>query len=200
MSQTRNPTPARTPVRGPAPRPAHSGHARLARGLGWFSIGLGLAELLAPRALCRAIGMEGRETLVQAYGVREVATGIAILASHDPTPWIWGRVGGDALDLATLATGFEHDNPRIGGLTLATAAVVGVTVADVVCAQGLAADKRLPPPGRYDYADRSGFPRPVREMRGKASDFAVPRDFRIPDPLRPWTTTDAAARPAASPA
>jgi hypothetical protein len=34
--------------------------------LGWFSIGLGLAEILAPRALCRALGMEGREALVQA--------------------------------------------------------------------------------------------------------------------------------------
>ncbi|WP_246154235.1 tail fiber assembly protein [Methylobacterium oryzihabitans] len=184
MSQTH----ARTPVRGPTPRPAHSGHARLARGLGWFSIGLGLAELIAPRALCRAIGLPGRETLVQAYGAREVATGIAILASHDPTPWIWGRVGGDALDLATLATGYEHDNPRIGGLALATAAVVGVTLADVACVQGLTADKRLPPPGRFDYADRSGFPRPVDAMRGQAADFAVPADFRIPEPLRPWTS------------
>ena len=79
----------------------------LATGLGWFSIALGLAEIVAPRALCRAIGLEGREGLVRAYGVREVMTGMAILTSHDPTPWIWGRVGGDALDIATLATGFE---------------------------------------------------------------------------------------------
>ena len=41
---------------------AHS----MARGLGWFSIGLGLAEVLAPRAVTRGLGMEGNEQLVQA--------------------------------------------------------------------------------------------------------------------------------------
>ena len=84
----------------------------LARGLGWFSIGLGLAEVLAPRALTRGLGMEGTEQTVQAYGVREIATGIGILSSNQPAPWIWGRVGGDALDLATLATGLQRDNPK----------------------------------------------------------------------------------------
>lgn len=165
---------------------SRSAHDRLARGLGWFSIGLGLAEILAPRALCRALGLEGREALVQAYGAREVATGAAILMSHDPTPWIWGRVAGDALDLATLATGFEGDNPRAGTLALATAAVAGVTLADIVCVQGLTADKRLPPPGTYEYHNRSGYPRGLAAAHGAARDFAVPRDFRIPDALRPW--------------
>src|SRR6478609_8300231 len=46
------------------PQTAHS----MARGLGWFSIGLGLAELLAPRTLTRGLGMEGNEQIVQAYG------------------------------------------------------------------------------------------------------------------------------------
>ena len=53
---------------------AHS----MARGLGWFSIGLGLAEVLAPRVLTRGLGMEN-EQLVRAYGLREIATGIGIL-------------------------------------------------------------------------------------------------------------------------
>lgn len=172
--------------RGATGRGAHSGYEGLAKGLGLFSIGLGMLELFAARPLCRALGMEGRETLVRTYGAREIATGIAILTSHDPTPWIWGRVGGDALDLATLATGFEGDNRQRDNLMLATAAVVGVTALDIVCAQGLTADKRLSEPGTYDYDDRSGFPRPPRSMRGAASNFEVPGDFRVPDPLRPW--------------
>src|SRR5206468_745598 len=61
-------------------------HDRIASGLGYFSIALGLAELLAPRAVSRAAGLEGHETVVQAYGAREIATGIAILTSHDATP------------------------------------------------------------------------------------------------------------------
>lgn len=172
--------------RGATGRGAHSGYERLAKGLGLFSIGLGLAELLAARPLCRALGMEGGEGLVRAYGARELATGIAILASHDPTPWIWGRVGGDALDLATLAIAHRGDNPQTGNLLLATAAVVGVTALDVVCAQGLTADQRPAPAGAFDYGDRTGFPKSPRAMRGAAAGFAVPADFRIPDALRPW--------------
>ena len=69
---------------------AHS----MARGLGWFSIGLGLAEVLAPRALTRGLGMEGSEQLVQAYGLREIATGIGILSSDQPCPMDLGTCRG----------------------------------------------------------------------------------------------------------
>ena len=51
----------------------------VARGLGWFSIGLGVAELLVPRMIARATGLRGHETLIRCYGVREIATGIGIL-------------------------------------------------------------------------------------------------------------------------
>lgn len=174
-------------ARGAPGRGARTRHDELARGLGWFSIALGLLELTAAHGLCRALGLDGRETLIRSYGVREVATGAAILMSHDPTPWILGRVGGDALDLATLVTGFEGGNPRKANLAAATAAVAGVTLLDVVCAEGLIAEKRLAPPGKFNYANRSGFPRPPHAMRGAASDFGVPADFRIPEALRPWT-------------
>ncbi len=189
--------PSSPAIRGATGRGAHSGHEAVARGLGWFSIGLGLAELVAPRDFCRALGLDGRETLVQAYGAREVATGVAILMSHDPTPWIWGRVGGDAIDIATLATGFRDDNPKTAKLAVATAAVLGLTVLDAVCAQGLTADKRLARPARFDYRGRSGFPRPATTMRGAAAGFDVPADFRIPGPLRPWA---AGQRSAVTPA
>lgn len=174
------------PMRGASGRGAHSGHEGLAKALGLFSIGLGLAELFAAKPLCRALGLEQHETLVRGYGARELATGVAILMSHDPTPWIWGRVAGDALDLATLATGFEGDNPQRDALTAATLAVAGVTALDVICARGLTADKRLSAPDAYDYGDRSGFPRSPEAMRGAASDLEVPADFRIPEALRPW--------------
>lgn len=161
---------------------------RLATGLGWFSIALGVAELAAPGAICNALGMRGREGVVRAYGVREVMTGIAILASHDPTPWIWGRVGGDALDLATLATGLEGDNPKKDNVWAATAAVAGITALDLACAQRLTSGKSLSDLSEVpDYSDRSGFPKSPDAMRGAARDLKVSADFRIPEPLRPWT-------------
>ena len=83
-----------------------------AQGLGIFSLALGVAELLAPRTLARMTGMHGRETLIRAYGLREIVNGIGLLSSADPRPWLWGRVAGDALDLSTLAlrTGQTHVN------------------------------------------------------------------------------------------
>ncbi|HEY1961981.1 MAG TPA: hypothetical protein VGG69_06160, partial [Rhizomicrobium sp.] len=53
---------------------------RLGRALGWLSFGLGLAELVAPRQITRALGMEGKEGLVRAYGAREIGAGMLCLS------------------------------------------------------------------------------------------------------------------------
>jgi len=138
------------------------GAQKTAYALGVFSIGLGLAELMAPRAVARAVGLRGRENLVRLYGLREIATGIGLLTGRASAPWMWGRVAGDVLDLATLAQG------RKPAAYAAMAAVGGVAVADVATAAAL--ERPAPPRARqYDYSDRSGFPRPVEEMRGKAA-------------------------------
>ena len=161
---------------------------RLAEGLGWFSIGLGVAELLAARTLGRALGMEDRSELLRTYGAREIVTGVGILTQPDPTPWIWGRVGGDVLDLATLATGLDDNNPRAGNVGLALFAVAGVTALDVFCAQALSKERRTAYTPHRDYSDRSGMRRPPEAMRGAASDFEPPRDMRLPELLRPYAS------------
>jgi hypothetical protein len=145
--------------------------------------------VLAPRALTRGLGMEGNEQLVQAYGLREIATGIGILSSDQPAAWIWGRVGGDALDMATLATGLQPDNPKKENVQMALAAVAGVTALDFVCGASLARHARPNSRRRLtaiDYSRRSGFPKPAEQMRGAARDFEVPRDMRTPKALRPF--------------
>jgi hypothetical protein len=169
---------------------SHDSAQSLAEGLGWFSIALGLTELVAPKAVTRSLGMEGSEGLVQAYGLREIATGIGILSSNQPAPWLWGRVAGDGLDLATLAAGLRPDNPKKENVGLAIAAVVGVTALDVLTAQSLSNasnghQRSLP---QRDYSDRRGMPKPPNQMRGVARrDFEIPRDMRTPEALRPWT-------------
>src|SRR3954453_21931986 len=90
--------------------PDRSGQA-LARGLGWFSIGLGLAEVPAPRRLARAAGIDDREEAARACGILEIAMGVGILGSDNPAPWIWGRGAGGALDVAILAAGAGADTP-----------------------------------------------------------------------------------------
>jgi hypothetical protein len=157
----------------------------LAKGLGWFSIALGATELLATRQLTRAFGMQGQEGLVQAYGVREIASGLAILGANNPAPGVWSRVAGDGLDIATLVAGIGQDNPKRDNVMIALAAVAGVAALDVLCAQALSATQRHPAI-THDYSGRSGFPGAPQSMRGAAHDFDIPRDFRTPEAMRPY--------------
>jgi uncharacterized membrane protein len=113
---------------------------RLANGLGWFSIGLGLAELAAPRQVARLIGARDEDqtrTVLRAYGIRELAAGFGILSQNKPTGWLWGRVAGDMLDIASLGRTLSADDSKRGRTVAATAAVVGVTALDLYCAQRL---------------------------------------------------------------
>jgi hypothetical protein len=168
---------------------SRSGRDEMAKGLGYLSIALGVAELLAPRAVCKAVGVTGMESVVRAYGAREIATGVAILASHDPEPWIWGRVAGDMADIATVATGLRQDNPRKDNTVLALAVLTAVTAVDVACASALGTQKGNRKTAIADYSDRSGFPHGLQAARGAAQDFEVPADMRTPELLRPWDST-----------
>ena len=107
----------------------------IARGLAWFGVGLGLVELLAPRSVGRAIGLEDHARLIQAFGVREIAAGAVILAADDPVAWLWTRVAGDALDGAVLASGLGAGNPDRARTLLALAAVAPVVALDVAYAR-----------------------------------------------------------------
>ena len=103
---------------------------RVARGLAWFGIGLGVAELLAPRVVARAAGIERHSGLVQAFGLREVASGVLVLAAPDPEQALWLRVAGDGMDGALLAGGMAPGNPHRGRSLLAALAVAPVVMLD----------------------------------------------------------------------
>jgi uncharacterized membrane protein len=103
--------------------------------LGWFSIGLGAAELLAPGAVARLIGVDEEESrgLLRAYGVRELIAGVAIVSRPKPTYWMWNRVLGDMIDLASLGRAMRSPGNNRVKLAGATLAVLGVTALDIVC-------------------------------------------------------------------
>jgi len=153
-----------------------------ARALGWLSIALGAAQLLAPRQVARAAGVPDRTMAMRSVGVREIATGVALLNSEQPTSWMWARVAGDALDAALLARTLRGDGSR--ATRSALLAVGALAVADLALARRLS---QPAPSARVDYRERSGFPLPTYEMRGIArSDFVAPPDMRVPAALRPW--------------
>lgn len=128
----------------------------LACGLGFFSIGLGVAELVAPRLFVRAAHARVSESVIRLYGVREIVTGVGILMAWNRGPWLWGRVAGDALDIASVRK------------PAAMAALAGVSALDIAAATAVTREENRPPQRLFDYSDRSGFPRPAHEMRGAA--------------------------------
>ncbi len=111
---------------------------RASRALGWFSYALGAIELLAARDVVAFLGMEGSETLVRAYGLREIGAGVVSL-SVDRDTGMWMRVCGDALDIATLLVALRPRRGKIRNVVAALATVIGVTTADILVARSLAA-------------------------------------------------------------
>jgi hypothetical protein len=107
-----------------------------ANGLGWFSIALGVTEVVAGKALARALGVR-RPGLVRAFGVREVASGVGILTQTRKRPWILARLLGDAMDLALLGNALRPANRQRGYAALALAAVAPVVALDVVVGKRL---------------------------------------------------------------
>ena len=140
---------------------------RVAKFVGWFSLGLGAAELLAAGRMARAFGMEGSEPLLRAYGMREIAAGILTL-STEKQAGLWSRVAGDGLDIVTLLPALRSDNPKRDNVAIALAAVVGVTLLDVIAAKATSARHSRGRGEPRDYSERSGFPRGVQSARGLA--------------------------------
>ena len=115
-----------------------SGPKKLAKGLGWFSIGLGMTELFAPGVIAKISGVpNSRPGLIRLYGLREIAAGIAIFSQQEPTAGLWSRVAGDALDLASLGMAFTSPGAKRGRVAFATANVLAVTALDLMAAKQL---------------------------------------------------------------
>ena len=144
-----------------------------ARALGWFSIGLGLAELAMPRRLARIAGAPNLPTMTRIFGLREIGTGIGILTSKDPSPWLWGRVAGDALDVATVGAGLVTRGRPLRTLA-SVAMLLGIAYIDMQVAQKAPPSRKLEKRSSRDYRSRSGFPRSPTEMRGIALKPSTP--------------------------
>lgn len=155
-----------------------TGADKLARALGWFSIGLGVVELVAPGRIARTLGLEGRESLIRAYGARELASAIPTLSMDRPVG-LAARIAGDALDLGTLSTALHHGNPKRDNAMIATALVVGITLLDLQAYAGVKAAHRRGAGSERDYSDRNGLPRGLQASRGLArKEFKTPPDYR----------------------
>jgi uncharacterized membrane protein len=164
-----------------ADRDRGTGGQSLADFLGFFSIGLGLAEVLAPNAISRLIGIkhpdeENRRTM-QLMGLREISHGVAILTSQQPAKAVWSRVAGDTLDLALLGRTLANPENDRGRTLFATANVLAVTALDVMAARELSMQPKNTPQQREAKKGNVFTRRSVTVGRPVAEVYAFWRNF-----------------------
>jgi hypothetical protein len=127
-------------------RDAPSGDApqgqRLAVPLGWVSLGLGAAEVGAPRTVTRLVGAPARTAVVRALGARELAAGVGILARRGRAGWLWSRVGGDVMDLALLGVALTAPGANRKRIAAAAAAVAGIAALDFLSSRAAMREQR----------------------------------------------------------
>ncbi|MEN6450994.1 MAG: SRPBCC family protein [Thermoguttaceae bacterium] len=170
------PTPPRQRNREPRTvRPQIAGPLSDA-GLGWFSIGLGAAGLLFPRAISRWLVRRDHRRLLRAVGARELASGIGLLSGRQTAAWLWSRVAGDAMDLLLLGAASQSRRASAGRIAATTAVVAAAAAVDVMSAVQEEAGRRVhvrqsittnvSPEAAYDFwRDLANIPRFMRHIR-----------------------------------
>jgi uncharacterized membrane protein len=107
----------------------------VAKGLGVFSLAIGIPQTLAPGRMNRMIGIKDdakSRMLMRAVGIRELAAGVGIFTDRRPAEWIWARVAGDTMDLALLGSALRSKSRSPARTLAATGAVLGAFTADII--------------------------------------------------------------------
>jgi uncharacterized membrane protein len=124
----------------------------LSGALGWLSVGLGLSELLAPAPLARLVGVAAEglaPSVLRAFGLRELAVGVAALSRPRRAAPLWARVAGDALDIATLVYAATLRTSSRRRAAAALVGLAGITAIDIVAARRLSKNKVAAPATVY---------------------------------------------------
>lgn len=116
-------------------------YKKLGLGLGVFSIGLGLVELLAARKVAKTLGIKGgtAEGVIRAFGARELLAGGMLLRGPAVSTNVWNRVIGDVIDLGALLAAAPRST-RARAYAGALGFVAGALALDVYAARGLDAE------------------------------------------------------------
>ena len=136
-------------------------HSRKSRKLGTAvalaSIGLGIAEIVAPRFLSRAIGIRPnavRSTVMRLCGLREIVVGVGMLVQPERARWAWARVAEDALDVALLYRMSKGRRNNRGLVTASMVVTTGALALDVLRARQLEPSRNFPRIRRAARGDR----------------------------------------------
>ena len=107
---------------------------KLARGIGWLSVVVGLQLVVAPTSGTRRFGMGDRPTLGRIMGARDLVVGAGLLRGKDTRTWLLARGINDALDAALILGGaasgaFPRDRAPVGLAIASSLSVVSLLLA-----------------------------------------------------------------------
>ncbi|MBC8089000.1 MAG: SRPBCC family protein [Phycisphaerae bacterium] len=108
--------------------------------LGAFSIGLGIAQIVAPRKFARMVGIKPNafsSTAIRLCGMREIGAGIGMVFQPQRPEWAWARVAGDLVDVAALTRSSRNTRNNKGRLVVAAASALAITGLDIARASQL---------------------------------------------------------------
>ena len=116
--------------------PAGDGLSPLQLGAGMVILGLGIAQLLAPRQVARSTGIHARPGLVRTSGLLSIASAASILGGGKPAPMGFARLASVALELTLLGRSATHAARRGRGsrLALTGAGVAAAAMLDMSAA------------------------------------------------------------------
>lgn len=111
---------------------------RASKALGWFSVALGVTQIVKPELVATMSGFDDRggRAVIRFTGFRELITGLGILRRPREARWLWVRFAGDVIDLAYLGykLGTSQSRLRLSG---SIASVLALTAIDGMVAQNL---------------------------------------------------------------
>jgi uncharacterized membrane protein len=131
-----------------------TGGEKLADFLGMLGIGIGLAQLVAPQGVAKLVGVmnpdEDDVNAMRLLGVREIASGVAVLTNHRPVKSRWTRVAGDALGLALLGKTLANPENDRGRTAFALTNVLAIGALDLLCVRELSNQPEMRANGAQD--------------------------------------------------
>jgi uncharacterized membrane protein len=147
---------------------------KIARALVWGSLGLGLAQVLAPKRVQRLAGVRcgDHSQIIRGAGFREIGHALLILLRGRPTTGVISRIAGDAMDLGLLGAAFTTPGVKKGRLAATTASVLGITALDVLTASQLRRQEA-------ETRDQSALTRSDLKGRAKNGAFHVTKSITI---------------------
>ena len=151
-------------------RPTRGASLARPRAFGWFSLALGAGLITAPDSVSRLIGVKKNRRVrkvMRAVGVREIASGVGLLAGTRKGPFLWARALGDLMDLGLVGRALALPRTRRNRGVAALAALAGITLLDAAAAR---ATSKSTSPGLV-------VKRAITVNRSVADVYAFWRDF-----------------------